>query len=222
MSGVLAAGATVLALLTSALVPQAAASDPPDGPPTERVRADLARVNGSGCPQGTVAVAVAPDNSGFNLFYSSHTARVGLGSAPVDFRKNCQVALDFRVPDGWTIAVQWPAEHHGYAYLEEGASATLKTALRYEGQEPGPAFTHEFSGPYDELLFVREGDARETPPYRALCPEDGTVRLVVDSRLRVLAGTSDPETTSSFIGLDATSWPVGSLYDLSWSRCPGE
>src|SRR5690606_10032907 len=90
-------------------------------PPPGQVTVDLVTVNGSGCPAGTTAVAVSPDNTAFTVTYSDYLAQVGLGARPIDARKNCQLSVVVHVPQGLTYAVA-QADYRGYAYLEPGAS----------------------------------------------------------------------------------------------------
>jgi len=76
-----------------------------DAPPVDRVVVDTVTVNGSGCPAGTAAVAVSPDNTAFTISYSSYIAQVGVGASPTDFRKNCNLNLFVHVPPGFTYAI---------------------------------------------------------------------------------------------------------------------
>ena len=76
-----------------------------DPPPTDHIVIDVITVNGSGCPAGTAAVAVSPDNTAFTVTYSDYLAQVGIGSVPTDFRKNCQLNILVHVPQGFTYAI---------------------------------------------------------------------------------------------------------------------
>src|SRR5437763_3163316 len=107
-------------LALSVLVPQTF-SDATPAPPGKIV-IDVVTVNGSGCPDRTAAVAVAPDNTAFTVTYSKFTAQVGVGSTPTDFRKNCQLNLRVHVPQGFTYAIA-QADYRGFAHLEKGATA---------------------------------------------------------------------------------------------------
>ncbi|MEU0276668.1 DUF4360 domain-containing protein, partial [Streptomyces sp. NPDC006307] len=119
-------GATAALLAATVLSPGASAATtraivaPPD-----KIVIEVATVNGSGCPLGTAAVAVAPDNTAFTVTYSDYLAQVGVGAEPTDFRKNCQLNLVVHVPQGFTYAVA-SADYRGYASLAAGASAVQK------------------------------------------------------------------------------------------------
>src|SRR5919109_3624162 len=96
----LLSGGALAALLTTAL-PAQPASSPSGGfedPPPDKIIIKVATVNGSGCPQGTTAVAVSEDNTAFTVTYSDYLAQVGGNSDPTAFRKNCQLSLVVHVP----------------------------------------------------------------------------------------------------------------------------
>jgi hypothetical protein len=78
------AGAVLFTLVSQFLfVSQASATgflDLPVPPPTDHIVIDVVTVNGSGCPPGSAAVAVSPDNTAFTVTYSQYLAQVGVGS----------------------------------------------------------------------------------------------------------------------------------------------
>jgi len=104
-----------------------------DAPPVDRVVVDTVTVNGSGCPAGTAAVAVSPDNTAFTISYSSYIAQVGVGASPTDFRKNCNLNLIVHVPPGFTYAIA-AVDYSGGASLAAGASAVLRTRLFFRNR----------------------------------------------------------------------------------------
>src|SRR3954470_23164074 len=111
-SGLLLGGA--VAALVTAAVP---AHNPSGGfvdPPPDKIVIKVATVNGSGCPAGTAAVAVSPDNTAFTVTYSNYLAQVGKGAKPTDFRKNCQLNLVTHVPQGFSYAIA-SVDYRGYA-----------------------------------------------------------------------------------------------------------
>ena len=81
------------------------------------VTIELVTLNGSGCPPGTAAVAVSPDNSAFTVTYSSYVVQNGQGTSVVDGRKNCQAVVRVEAPAGFTYAVS-QATYRGFAQLQ--------------------------------------------------------------------------------------------------------
>jgi len=185
-----------------------------DAPPAVPIVFDTGTVNGTGCPAGTAAVAVWPDNTAIWVTYSSYVAAVGVGSRPVDFRKNCNLNLLVHVPPGFSYAIA-AVDHSGAASLAAGASAVLRTRLFFQGQ-PMPAFVdHSLSGRFDDLWWFRD-----TVDSAALvfAPCDSQTHLNLATEIRVTLGTSDPATTSSFMAMDGIE-TAPHMYHLVWKRC---
>lgn len=213
-AGLLVSGATA-ALLASALPAQQSASVITD-PPPDRIVIEVATVNGSGCPKGTAAVAVSPDNTAFTVTYSDYLAQVGGDSAPTASRKNCQLNLIVHVPSGFTYAIA-SADYRGFASLQPGASSTEKASYYFQGS-PQTAFrTHNFQGPYDD-----NWQATDTTEWAQLvwAPCGVQRNFNINTELRVNAGTSDPATTS-FMTMDSTDGDISTVYHLAWQECPG-
>ncbi|MBV6699755.1 DUF4360 domain-containing protein [Kitasatospora aureofaciens] len=184
--------------------------------PPDRIVIDVATVNGSGCPAGTAAVAVSPDNTAFTVTYSSYLAQVGVGSKPTDFRKNCQLDLRVHVPQGFTYAIA-SADYRGFAHLENGATGTQRASYYFQGEPDTRYATHRFNGPKDD-----NWQATDTVDVAALvfapCGEERNFNI--NTELRVGAGSSDPTSTTSFMTMDSTDGSINTVYRLAWKQCP--
>jgi hypothetical protein len=181
-------------------------------PPPADVAIDVVSVNGSGCPPGS-AVAVSSHDTGFTVAYSQYLAQVGVGSAPTAFRKNCQLNVLVHVPEGYTYAITG-AEHVGFAALAPGATGMQRSSYYFQGQANTAVLTHRFTGPFVDnwhTVDVTDLDSLMFHPCGALRS------LNINTELRVMAGTSDPTTTTSFLVMDSTH---SSTYDIQWRHCP--
>lgn len=185
-------------------------------PPPDKIVIEIATVNGSGCPAGTAAVAISPDNTAFTVTYSDYVALVGLGSKPTDFRKNCQLNLNVHVPQGFTYAIA-SADYRGFAHLEKGASAVQRASYYFQGSPQTAAYSHRFGGPLDDSW-----QATDTVAVAALvwAPCGETRNFNINTEIRVNAGTSDPARTTSFMTMDSTDGSVNTVYHLAWKHCP--
>ncbi|MEU3502039.1 DUF4360 domain-containing protein [Streptomyces hundungensis] len=216
MPGAFLAGGATAALVVSSLLTQAAPAAPSGiVAPPDKIVIEVATVNGSGCPLGTAAVAVAPDNTAFTVTYSQYMAQVGAGSKPTDFRKNCQLNLIVHVPSGFTYAVA-SADYRGYAHLERGANATQKASYYFQGSPDTASRTHPFNGPYDD-----DWQATDSTDWGQLvwAPCGVKRNFNINTELRVNAGTSDPK-TNSFMAMDSTDGDIQTIYHLAWKECP--
>jgi hypothetical protein len=186
-----------------------------DVPPPGAVRAGIVTINGSGCPPGTAAVAVSPDNSNLHAIYSNYLAAVGAGARPTDFRKNCQLAVKVDVPQGFTFGVT-QVDYRGFVHLEPGATGTLRRYYYFQGMPAPPYRSHTWQGPQDDDWYVTDTVDVGMPVYRP-CGETGN--LHINTELRVSAGTSDPA-TSSYLAMDSTDVYTATVYRFAWKRCP--
>jgi Domain of unknown function (DUF4360) len=206
-------GSAAVALVAASFSPSAAAERVP---PPDRVVIDVVAVNGSGCPAGTAAVAVASDNTAFTVSYSNYIAQVGLDSKPTDIRKNCQLGLNIHVPQGYTYAIA-KADYRGFAHLERGATGLERASYYFQGMSHTTAASHRFAGPISDdwqTTDVTDVDALVYAP----C---GVQRILnVNTELRVAAGTSDPSSTVSFMAMDSTDGSINTLYHFAWKECP--
>ncbi|MGP3950619.1 DUF4360 domain-containing protein [Streptomyces sp. 7N604] len=183
--------------------------------PPDKIVIELATVNGSGCPEGTAAVAVAPDNTAFTVTYSDYLAQTGGSSDPTAFRKNCQLNLIVHVPQGFTYAIA-RADYRGFAYLESGATGRERANYYFQGMPETVSKNHDFTGPYNDNW--QASDVTEVAQLVwAPCGEQRNFNI--NTELRVSKGTSDPQKTS-FMTMDSTDASVSTVYHLAWKECP--
>ncbi|MEU7279060.1 DUF4360 domain-containing protein [Streptomyces sp. NPDC045431] len=213
-----AVGSAAAALLASVAVSPGASAATTRAivAPPDKIVIEIATVNGSGCPLGTAAVAVSPDNTAFTVTYSDYLAQVGVGAEPTDFRKNCQLNLVVHVPQGFTYAVA-SADYRGYASLAAGASAVQKASYYFQGSPSTVAKSHPYKGPYAD-----NWQATDSTDWAQLvwAPCGEKRNFNINTELRVSAGTSDPTKTNSFIAMDSTDGDIKTVYHLAWKQCP--
>lgn len=214
MRGTILTVSAITAFLAAPLHFTPAVATPATAPPG-KVSVEVVNVNGSGCPAGTTAVAVAQDNTAFTVTYSQYTAQAGRGSIPTDFRKNCQISLNVHIPQGYTYAIA-RADYRGFAHLEQGATALQRANYYFAGMPENTAVNHRFSGPMNDNWQNSDNAAAETLVY-APCGADRL--LNINTELRVKPSVADPSATS-FISMDSTDGSVNTLYHFAWKHCP--
>ena len=209
----------MLIAMTAALLALSSAVSPyswPQNPPPDKIIIDVATVNGTGCPPGSAAVAVAPDNTAFTVTCSQYTAQVGVGARPTDFHKNRQNALRVHVPQGFTYGIA-SADYRGFAHLEAGANGLERANYYFQGNSPTSDVSHPLTGFYDDDWQFSDstdvGAIVDEP-----CGEERN--LNINAELRTYAGTSGPAKTTSFVTMDSTDGGVQTVYHFSWKTCP--
>ncbi|WP_255955692.1 DUF4360 domain-containing protein [Streptomyces odontomachi] len=214
MPKILAAGGAAVALFAAALSAQGAqAATTPDAAPSEATQVSIESVNGSGCPAGTARVSVASDNSTLTVTYSNYYALAGIGAEPTDARKNCQLILDVEAPAGYTYAI-FGLDYSGHAHIEAGATGSQRSEYFFQGSTSGVVKSHTITGPYDGDWSTSD----DTSDQLVWAPCDAQRYLNVNTELRVDAGTSDTQHSSSLIAMRSTDAPA-STYHLTWKKC---
>ena len=178
-------------------------------PPPDRVTVEVITINGSGCPAGTVDVAIAPNNTALTLIYDALAAEIGPDARPSAFRRNCQLTLPLHVPSGWTYAIA-SVRARGDLFLASGVSATVKRAFAFQGEVMPVPWSTTIAGPSEDDWELH--DAVDATQLRwAPCGEQRL--LNVNSELRLARGSSGSGTQSY---VDQTQQQLG----LVWKRCP--
>ncbi|GAB2750931.1 DUF4360 domain-containing protein [Streptomyces bullii] len=213
------AGGLLLSGAIAALLGTALPAQPPSpgfvDPPPDKIVIKVATVNGSGCPQGTTAVAVSEDNTAFTVTYSDYLAQAGGGSDPTAFRKNCQLNLIVHVPQGFTYAIA-SADYRGFAALQPGATGTQRASYYFQGSPSTASRSHPFNGPYND-----NWQATDTTDWAQLvwAPCGVQRNFNINTELRVNAGTQAPDKVS-FMTMDSTDGDISTVYHLAWKECP--
>jgi hypothetical protein len=188
---------------------------PTVAPPSDRIVIDVVTVNGSGCPAGTAAVAVSPDNTAFTVTFSNFLAQVGIGSKPTDFRKNCQLNILVHVPQGFTYAIA-EADYRGFASLAQGATGMQLANYYFQGTPMTTLKSHQVRGPFlDDWLATDLVDIAAL----VFAPCGALRNLNINTELRAVVGTSNPRTTTSFIMMDSADGSITTTYHFAWKRC---
>lgn len=208
MLSAMAATGFALSLVVAPTAPSSADAAPPPG----KIKVDVVTVNGSGCPAGTAAVAVADDNTAFTVTYSQYTAQAGSGSSPTDFRKNCQLSLRVHYPQGFTFGIA-QADYRGFAHLPKGAKGTQRANYYFMGTSPTGVSTHTISSPRsDNWQFTDKTDVASI----VFAPCGETRNLNVNTELRV---SSNGQNQPAFVTMDSTDGGVSTKYHFSWKNC---
>ncbi|MFE3764869.1 DUF4360 domain-containing protein [Streptomyces sp. NPDC059104] len=187
----------------------------PTPPPPAPITIDSVTANGTGCPPGTAAVAIGPDQTTFIVTYSNYQAQVGGGSAPTDRQKNCQLSLLLHVPGRRSAYATVTATYTGFASLAPGASGTERASYHFQGDAHTTTFTHNFPGGFNNNWQTTD-TVRIAARNRARCGEDRT--LTINTELQVDPGTSSPGATS-FMSMDSTNGSIKTVYHLAWKKC---
>lgn len=212
----MAAGAMAFAAIAGSTVAAStpAVAAPVDVVPSGAVTLDVASVNGSGCPRGTASVDLAEDKKAFTITYSAFEAATGRDANSREFRKNCQLALDVNVPQGFTWAI-YSADYRGFASLSDGATGYQSANYYWQGHSNEYRSENQIDGEYEGNW--RFTDRAETIDF---LPCSQKRNLNINQELRVKGSNSDKKKkTTSLMTLDSTDVDVSTVFNIAWRRC---
>lgn len=214
--GMAAVGSLLMSALIAAPASAPYTSTVITSPPPDKIVVDVVTVNGSGCPAGTAAIAVSPDNTAFTVTYSNYTALVGPTATTLDWRKNCQLNIIVHVPSGFSYAIN-QADYRGFADLAAGATALEKASYYFQGSSKTDMIQHDFKGPFSDNWHTTD----VTEEGQLVYSPCGELRnFNINTEVRVSAGTSNPKTTTSFITMDSLDNSITTTYHFAWKECP--
>jgi hypothetical protein len=123
--------------------------------PTGPWTLSLKGIHGPGCPAGSVATNVSPDQEAFTLIFSNMAVSVDAGAKARKASTRCDVDLGLTMPSGWQAAVLG-VDYRGYASLDAGVKATLKTSYLYASPKKSPTHTinARIAAPHDGDFLI--------------------------------------------------------------------
>jgi hypothetical protein len=213
--GTLAAFFAAIALLASGTAYAADnGADTDAAPPGGRITLDVLSINGSGCPAGTANVTMLPDNTGFRVTYASFLAQAGGSAGATDFRKNCQLALQIHIPQGFTYAIA-RADYRGRAHLAYGATGLQRTNYYFQGSSDNNYVDHRFAGPLDGGWHSTDvTDVTEL----VFEPCGKVSNLNINTELRVDSGSSAANAVSA-MSMSASDGSADTIVQFQWRQC---
>lgn len=169
--------------------------------------------NGSGCPIGSVAQNIAPDNKAFTLTFSDYIAEIGPGVPLSAARKNCQLTVDLHFPAGWQFAVA-TFDYRGYVTLDPRVSATQSSAYYFQGQGQTGRFSSTYAGPID-----RDYQFRDTIGLASVVWSPCGASRALNINTQVHLNNRANRNGSGLITTDSIDGQIVHKYGLMWRRC---
>jgi hypothetical protein len=173
---------------------------------------------GSGCPQGSLRVELAPDASAFTILYDRFDIRAGaeVGSA----RQNCEIRLKIKKNKLFSFAVD-QVDYRGFVFLDPGVAgqieANVKTGNSDFVQDLNTSFVSERAiGPMNQSFLVQTRKIVKNSDTLACFPFKKSIDIVIKtSALIENAGGS----RAGQITVDSADGLMAHKYNLKWINC---
>lgn len=181
------------------------------GPDPREVKINGISYAGSGCPAGSVSQLLSEDAKAFTLLFDSYVAEAGPGMPLSLGRKNCQIAVDLRFPQGWSYSI-FTVDYRGYARLDPGTSGQQISSYYFSGQTKTGNLRTNFYGPVDRDYQIRDTLGLESVVWS---PCGANRALNMNTQVRVTASGRQ----RALLTIDSIDGELKHIYGIQWRRC---
>jgi hypothetical protein len=183
----------------------AAAAD--DGPSLGEIKLQNFRYGGSGCPAGMASGLIQEDGDSLTIIFDDFLIA---SDSQRGARSHCQVNFDLTAR-GWQHAL-FSVETRGYASIDEGASATIKTTYQVPGEKSATIGRTLLRGymedDYSEAFNIPLESANWSK-----CEAHQTLSLDIKIRL------STPKHTEAVLSVDTIDGSLSNHVGVIWRNC---
>lgn len=168
------------------------------------------QLGGNGCPVGSAAVSVSPDQSSVSILFDQYIVEAG-GANPNIARKSCNIAVPVKIPQGYSVSV-FQVDYRGYVFTPRGGSARFSAEYFFAGSR-GPVLTQNFSGGTDREYIFTNNLIGEALVWSS-CGADTHLRANTSMMVR-----SNGRGDEALATVDSADISSGIIYHIQWKRC---
>ncbi|KAL2255567.1 hypothetical protein VTK26DRAFT_3117 [Humicola hyalothermophila] len=183
-----------------------------DGPSGHEVQITGLAFAGSGCPAGSVSGQLSTDLTTLTLLYADFVAQAGAGISPSNYRRNCQLNVKIKYPQGWQFSV-FKADYRGYAQIPEGDTGTCKATYYFSGESRQISSTMTIVGPYDDNYIKTDEFGVESTVWSP-CGQEGLLNINSEVRLTPMDAVKP-----ALLTVDSTDLKFSQVHYLQWQEC---
>jgi hypothetical protein len=204
--------AIMIKTITAALCLAGSSAAFGDSPPWAHI--DSIAYAGSGCPAGSVAENLSDDLTAFTLLFDDYVAEIGPGVPRRENRKNCQINIDLKFPQGWSFTL-FEMDYRGYVGIDRGVTALQSSRYYFQGNSHSCKFDTAFYGSKDDDFEIHDTVAASALVWS---PCGANRSLNINTQVRL---ASRSRNATGIITMDSVDGKVTQLYGIKWKRCPG-
>jgi hypothetical protein len=165
---------------------------------------------GTGCPAGSASVSLSPDRQSISMLFDQYVVEAG-GQRTID-RKNCNIAIPVKVPQGYSVSVI-AIDYRGFVSLPRGSRAQLSVDYFLAGQGRGVRTSKSFMGPTSDEYLKTDRLGLE-----AIVWTGCGASTILRANTSMLAQTNSRR-EQALATVDSADVNAGIIYQLQWRRC---
>lgn len=210
--------------LAGLLATASAYADRPD-PREIQVRGITAM--GTGCPSVTdefgqlhpsALVSISEDASAFTVLFDQYVVESGPGVSSQANRKNCQLLVDLKIPQGWQFSI-FNVDYYGYTNLDPGLRGVLRTQYRLVGSGAPVNLIDRIQGPTARDYHIQHKLGVESVVWSA-CGAGKQLTIGTAIGLEGATGSVQPGNRRGLMTVDSIDGVFKQVYGIQWRRCP--
>ncbi len=176
-------------------------------------------LGGNGCPEGTVGVAISPDNTTLSVIFDNYIVQAGRSAGTKRDVKTCSVRMPLEVPAGFQFTVV-KLDYRGYNMIPRNGRTGYLAIYSFldanSGKQMGRRIRRQktFRGPLDEE-YVLSSDISAEPVW-SRCGK--SINFQINTRAVAISNAKNDDVMGTIDSLDAAA---GSRveYHLLWQAC---
>ena len=186
-----------------------------------RIGVGNATFRGTGCPEGTMRVAFAPDNLSFSVLFDQFVAEVGAGSRQRRDLMTCNAIIPVEIPEGVQMEIT-RVDFRGFVNVPKGGKAVLNSVFNFTergggGDRDRINLRYKFEGPLAETYEISTGAVSEGQVAQTeVSPCGGTTNLRIQNNLMVSSGPKGEMAQATLDSIDGSS---NAIYYVNWKKC---
>jgi hypothetical protein len=166
---------------------------------------------GSGCPQNSVAATLSQDLTTFTMIFDKFIAETGPGMTSTSARRNCQITVDLRYPEGWSYSIV-SVDYRGYVSIPAGLTATQSATYYFSGNKEQSKSSTKFVGPFD-------GDYLNSDTIATSAVVWSKCGSVIPGNINAAVSISGDKKIPGLITVDSVDGKVEQIYAIQWKKC---
>jgi len=184
-----------------------------DGPSGHEVQIESFTYAGSGCKAKSAVGTISDDGTLMTISYDSFIAESGPGVKASDNRKNCNLNVKLKYPQGWQYSI-FTTNFRGYANIYKGDKGVCKATYWFTGETEQGTKTLNIYGPQEKNYILSDSTPLDTVVW-SRCGKQGL--LNINSEVRVVPlGTKN----YNLMTVDTTDLKFDQIVYFQWKKCP--
>lgn len=178
---------------------------------SQQLQLGQANFGGNACNNSNARATLSPDGRQISILLDNFIAEAGNRFGPFIDRKNCDISIPVKVPQGYSIAL-FNIDYRGFALVPSGGKLRFSADYYFAGKS-SRRYSKEFFGPMNDN-FIFQNEIKSDVNVWSACGAE--VQLRTQSNLVAETNNDEDLVQGSIDSIDIQS---GITYNFQYRRC---